>query len=62
MDKEKTYYDVLDVPADASPAEIRSAFRLLQSIDDTDSLSTYSLFSGPGAGPSYSRLNRPFQP
>jgi len=42
---EKTYYEVLEVPANASPADILSAFRLLQSIYDTDSLSTYSLFS-----------------
>lgn len=45
MKGEMTFYEVLDVPSNASPADIRTAYRQLQSIYDSDSLSTYSLFS-----------------
>lgn len=45
MRQDLTYYELLDVPADASFADIRTAFREIQAIYDKDSLSTYSLFS-----------------
>lgn len=45
MNRDRTYYDILDIPADASSEEIRKAFREIQSIYDQESLSTYSLFS-----------------
>jgi len=40
-----TYYELLEVPVDASFLEIRHAYRDALSIYDEDSLSTYSLFS-----------------
>ncbi len=40
-----TLYEMLNVSTDASFADIRSAFREIQSIYDKESLSTYSLFS-----------------
>ncbi|MFO7559576.1 MAG: helix-turn-helix domain-containing protein [Desulfobacterales bacterium] len=39
-----TYYELLEVPVDASFFEIRHAYRDALSIYDEDSLSTYSLF------------------
>ena len=45
MKETMTLYEVLEVPANASPGEIRSAYRQIQSIYDKESLSTYSLFN-----------------
>jgi len=45
MKKGLTLYEILDVSTDAAFADIRSAFREIQSIYDKESLSTYSLFS-----------------
>lgn len=45
MKEKMTFYEILEVPPNASPADIRAAYRQLQSIYDSESLSTYSLFS-----------------
>lgn len=45
MNDGRTYYEILDVAANASFEEIHRAFREIQSIYDKESLSTYSLFS-----------------
>ena len=45
MKEPMTYYEVLEVSPAASPDDIRSAYRQIQSIYDKASLSTYSLFS-----------------
>ncbi len=41
----QTHYDVLGISATAGPEQIQAAYSELLSIYDTDSLSTYSLFS-----------------
>ncbi|MCP3945089.1 MAG: DnaJ domain-containing protein [Desulfobacteraceae bacterium] len=40
-----TYYEILEVPANASFYDLRKAYKELLSIYDMDSLSTYSLFT-----------------
>jgi DnaJ-class molecular chaperone len=40
-----THYEVLEVSANASFSDIRNAYKEILSIYDTDSLSTYSLFT-----------------
>ena len=40
-----THYEILEVPANTSSHDIRDAYKEILSIYDTDSLSTYSLFS-----------------
>jgi DnaJ-class molecular chaperone len=42
---DQTYYEVLGVSFNADSEQIQSAYSELLSIYDTDSLSTYSLFS-----------------
>jgi len=42
---EYTYYEILDVVANASSCDIRDAYKEILSIYDKDSLSTYSLFT-----------------
>jgi DnaJ-class molecular chaperone len=44
-DEKLNYYELLEIPVDASFLEIRHAYRDALSIYDEDSLSTYSLFS-----------------
>ncbi len=43
---EQTHYDVLGISVTAGPEQIQAAYSELLAIYDTDSLSTYSLFSG----------------
>lgn len=43
--EEKTYYDVLEVPPDASPQEIRSAYMRAKTAFRKDSAALYSVFS-----------------
>ena len=41
----KTYYEVLEVPADADACDIKRAYRDALAIYDDEALVTYSLFS-----------------
>lgn len=43
--EELNYYEVLDIPIDASPYEIRQAYREAQSLYDGNALTTYALFA-----------------
>lgn len=56
-----TLYEMLDVSTDASFADIRSAFREIQSIYDKESLSTYSLFSETERQDILDRLDQAYQ-
>lgn len=42
---EQNYYEILDIPTDASPFEIRRAFQELFELYQTDSLASYSFFT-----------------
>lgn len=42
--EELNYYEMLDIPVDASPYEIRQAYREAQSLYDGNALTTYALF------------------
>ena len=42
---EQTYYELLEIPVNATPFEIRQAYKEALSIYNEDSLSTYSFFS-----------------
>jgi len=58
--EELNHYEILEIPADASPFEIREAYRDALSIYNEDSLVTYSLFTDEERGRILKKVEKAF--
>ena len=58
--EELNHYEILEIPVDASSCEIREAYRDALSIDNEDSLVTYSLFTDEERGRILKKVEKAF--